>query len=450
MMEDGSKVAIVGGGPSGSFFGYFLLEMAERVGIDVEVDCYEPRDYTVSGPAACNMCGGIVSESLVQNLAAEGIRLPTSVVQRGIDSYVMHTDLGSVKLQTPIAEKRIAAIHRGAGPRGIKEMKWKSFDGYLQSLAVGRGVNVIKGRVDEVARADERRYRVRAKGGEPKEYDLVAVASGVNTGILKLFEGLDIGYRAPKTTQTAIREYLLGEETIAKYLGSSMHVFMMDIPRMEFAAIIPKGDYVTVAVLGDEIDAKLLEAFLTTPQVRACFPPDWAWDQAACNCGPRINVGGSPRPYADGILFIGDAGVSRLYKDGIGAAYKAAKAAASAVVFHGTSAEALQKHYGKACDKMEMDNRIGKLIFAITGLLQRRRFARKAILRMTAWEQKRQGKRIMSTVLWDMFTGSAPYEEVLMRTFHPLFWGRLLYDLGAALLPGGTKPKEEEQWRIAH
>jgi flavin-dependent dehydrogenase len=450
MMEDGSKVAIIGGGPSGSFFGYFLLEMAERVGLDVEVDTYEPRDYSVPGPAACNMCGGIISESLVQNLAAEGIRLPSTVVQRGIDSYAMHTDLGSVKLQTPIQEKRIAAIHRGAGPRGMKEMKWGSFDGYLQSLAVERGVNVVKGRVDEVARAGDSKYRVKAKGGEPKEYDLVAVTAGVNTGILKLFEGMDIGYRAPKTTQTAIREYLLGEETIAKYLGSSMHVFMMDIPRMEFAAIIPKGDYVTVAVLGDEIDAKLLESFLTTPQVKACFPPDWAWDQAACNCGPRINVGGSPQPYADGILFIGDAGVSRLYKDGIGAAYKAAKAAAGAVVFHGTSAEALRKHYGKACDKMETDNRIGKFIFAITGLLQRRRFARKAILRMTAWEQKREGQRIMSTVLWDMFTGSAPYKEVLVRTFHPLFWGRLLYDLGASLLPGGTKPKEEEQWRIAH
>ena len=83
-LEDGSNIAVIGSGPAGSLFSYYLLEMAERVGLDVEVDIYESRDFSRPAPKGCNMCGGIISESLVQNLASDGINLPSSVVQRGI------------------------------------------------------------------------------------------------------------------------------------------------------------------------------------------------------------------------------------------------------------------------------------------------------------------------------------------------------------------------------
>lgn len=72
-LDNGSKVGIIGGGPSGSFFAYFLLRFARLMDMDLSVDIYEPRDFAKPGPAGCNMCGGIVSESLVQALAVEGI-----------------------------------------------------------------------------------------------------------------------------------------------------------------------------------------------------------------------------------------------------------------------------------------------------------------------------------------------------------------------------------------
>jgi len=122
-LRDGSRIAVMGGGPAGSFFTTFLLDMAERVGLDVSVDVFEPRNFTQPAPTGCNMCGGIISESLVQNLAAEGVNLPETVVQRGIDSYMLHTDVGSVRIETPLQEMRIAAVYRGSGPRDIKERK---------------------------------------------------------------------------------------------------------------------------------------------------------------------------------------------------------------------------------------------------------------------------------------------------------------------------------------
>jgi len=36
-------VGVIGGGPVGSFFSYFLLDMAQGVGMDVQVDIYPRR-----------------------------------------------------------------------------------------------------------------------------------------------------------------------------------------------------------------------------------------------------------------------------------------------------------------------------------------------------------------------------------------------------------------------
>lgn len=432
-LDDGSRVGVIGGGPAGSFFSFFLLGLAKRLALDIHVDIYEPRDFTRIGPAGCNMCGGIISESLVQMLATEGINLPPTVVQRGIDSYMLHMDVGSVEIETPLHEKRIGAVYRGPGPRDIKEIKWGSFDAYLQKLAVESGANVISQRVTEIV-WDDGKPQLRTRKGEPQGYDLLVMGVGVNAAARKLLGNLDFAYVPPKTTKTFIQEYHLGEEAISEVLGSSMHVFLLDIPRLEFAAIIPKGDYVSVCLLGDDIDNELVQEFMGSAEVRGCFPPEMNLNATSCHCSPRISVSGARHPYGDRMVFIGDCGVTRLYKDGIGAAYRTAKAAATTAALHGISAEDFEHHYWPACRKIESDNMIGKLVFFVTRQIQRRRFARRAVLRMTTDEQsKPASRRRLSMVLWDTFTGSAPYRDILRRTLSPAFLGRLLTEMVIAL-----------------
>jgi hypothetical protein len=87
-------------------------------------------------------------------------------------------------------------------------------------------------------------------------------------------------------------------------------------------------------------------------------------------------------------VFIGDSGVSRLYKDGLGAAYRAAKIAATTVVFQGISSSDFKKHYLPFCRKLDFDNRIGKLLFRIVGQIQKMRFVRRAVLHMVSTEQQ--------------------------------------------------------------
>jgi len=420
-LTDGARVAVIGGGPAGSFFAFFLLKMTELTGIDVAVDVYEPREFGHFGPGGCNHCGGIVSESLVQLLATEGIVLPPTVVQRGIDSYVLHMDVGTVRIETPVREKRIAAVFRGNGPRGTDGAEFQSFDGFLLEMARRRGARVVRRLVRGVG-WDAGRPRVETGDGAGRTYDLVAVACGVNSNLIHRIESPLSGYRPPGTVPTYICEFRFDRDTVHRWFGPSMHVFLLDLPRLEFAALIPKGDVVTMCLLGDDIDDALVRAFLDAPEVRACFPGGGPPARAACTCSPSINVRPSGPAYGDRFVVIGDGGVARLYKDGIGSAYRTAKAAAAAAVFEGISARAFRDRFAPACRRIADDNRIGRFIFAFNHQIQRRRFSRRAILRMVSREQSAPaGARPMSEVLWDLFTGSAPYREVFRNTLRPGF-----------------------------
>ena len=66
----------------------------------------------------------------------------------------------------------------------------------------------------------------------------------------------------------------------------------------------------------------------------------------------------------------------------------------------------------------------------VTKVIQKLRFMRHALLRMTTLEQDKEGaERRMSMVLWDMFTGSAPYLEIFKRTLNPKFLGVFIWNI---------------------
>lgn len=435
-LGDGARVAVLGSGPAGSFFAYFFLDMARRLGWTPRVDIYEKKIFSRTGPIGCNMCGGIISESLVQSLAAEGIILPPTVVERGIDSYILHMDVGSSRIDTPLHEKRIAAVHRGGGPKDSVGLKWGSFDGFLLDLAKEKGANLIQGQVGNVT-LEAGLPTIHPNDGKPESYDLLAVCVGVNSPTLKIFSGLPIGYSPPETTRTYISEFFLGEEVVARHLGNSMHVFLLDIPRIEFAALIPKGDFVTLCILGKEIDDPLVKSLLDSPQLRQCLPPGWEPPKTHCHCSPKINVRSADPTFADRMVFIGDCGATRLYKDGIGAAYRTAKAAATTAAFHGVGAGDFRRHFLPVCRAIGKDNRLGELIFLVTRLIQRTKAARKGVMGMVVKEQSSEaGPRRMSTVMWDTFTGSAPYSEILLRTIHPSYLVRFAGHIASGIFRG--------------
>ncbi len=435
VLSDGSRVAVIGGGPAGAFFAYFLLDICQRVGVEVAVDVYERRDFSVTGPVGCNMCAGVISESLIQALAIEGINLPSTVVQRGINSFVLHTAAENVTMSAPFDEMRIATVYRGGGPRGATNMQWQSFDEYLLQLAVSRGANVIRERVIAVGWNGDR-PEVSVKEDAAESYDLLVGAVGVNSPSTALFEGLGIGYKRPKSRRTSVSELALGADFVSENLGSSMHAFLLNLPGMDFAALIPKGEHVAMCLIGDGIDAKSAETFAAHPAVREALAGSDFEAARTCHCTPQASLGEANHPFGDRVVIIGDSGMSRLNKDGIGSAYRMAKAAAVTAVFNGVSEEDFRRFFWPKCRAIRTDNRFGTVIYWAVDIAKKTPFSIRGVVRMIKREQKKQGRqRRMSMVLWDMFTGSAPYRDVFLRCLHPFFIARLVADIAIELVP---------------
>jgi hypothetical protein len=86
------------------------------------------------------------------------------------------------------------------------------------------------------------------------------------------------------------------------------------------------------------------------------------------------------------------------------------------------------------CRSIARDNRLGRIAFQLTRFARGFRFLRRAMLRMVVAEQAMaRGSRRMSAVLWDTFSGSAPYSDILLRMLHPTFLARLAWSAAASL-----------------
>ena len=423
-LHNGSTVAVIGGGPAGSFVAYFLLHFSRHFDIDINVDIYEPKDFSSTGAKGCNHCGGIVSESLIQYMVMEGIKIPPEVIMNTIDAYALHTDTGHVHLQTPLEEMRIAAIFRGGGPKLSKEQtslsvksSVKSFDRYLLELACQHGAKHIQERVQKLDWVAGRPC-VTPKSGTIKTYDLLIGATGVNGTGHKLYKNLGVGYQPPLESKTFINDFYLGSDLVERYVGNTMHVFLLNIPGIDQGAIIPKGPFVTVCFVAKEITNELIDQFYAHPEIKNCLPPGWERPKNSntCLCFPNTNTGNPVNLYADRFVMVGDGGVARLFKDGIGSAYRTAKACATTAVLRGISKQDFQKYYQPDCDKISLDNRIGHFVLAGFGLARKIGFVRYAILATAASEQGPGGNlRPMSMTLWDSFSGSASYTEIFVR-----------------------------------
>jgi len=430
VLEDGSKIAVIGGGPAGSFFTYFAIDFAERMGLDISIDVYEAKDFTCAGPKGCNNCGGIVSESLIQSLSTEGVVLPSTVIQRGIESYTLHLENGSTVIETPLREQRIASMFRGFGPKGNTDDKISSFDDFLLGLCQEKGARVISERVSEAIRTADA-VTLTTKDGTKARYDLVVGAVGLNGKALDLFKSICPSFEPPETTKTYISEFQMEPELIDKHFGNSMHVFLLNLPNIKFGALIPKDNYVTLVLLGTDINMEIACSFINSKSVMKLFPRGIKLDDITpCKCFPSINVNGAKLAYDDRAVLVGDSASSKLYKNGVGAAYITGKAAANTALFNGISAHAFKKYYQPVCSDLDNDNKLGKFIFSVTGIIQKSHLLKGALLSMVISEQKKAShKRRMSSVLWDTFTGSAAYKNIFVRCLNPLLLVSLIWNI---------------------
>ena len=104
----------------------------------------------------------------------------------------------------------------------------------------------------------------------PVEGDVVVGAFGLDAGSAAMFSRV-VAYRPPQALSSVVTKYHPGPEGMAAF-GPYIHAFLPAHPRIEFGAITPKGNHLTINIAGRSVDVKLMQAFLSHPMVRAVLP----------------------------------------------------------------------------------------------------------------------------------------------------------------------------------
>lgn len=465
------RVGVVGGGPAGSFCAIGLCRLSQRFRLDLEVTVFDYKNFEKLGPAGCNMCAGVIPDSLVRNLRALDIDLPEHVIQRRLEGYLLHTRGGAVDIPTPPATT-IYATFRGPGPLGMYPAAREGFDWWLLSEAQRAGASHVSKLVTDVRppQSQDEPFAVISRDGFSYEADLLVGAFGVNSNLVSVFEQLgqggpagesssSLGYRAPRTVRARQAEIPLDPEFIQAQLRNRVLIFATGRPGLRFAAVTPKRQHVTVTLIGDSPDKAMLEEFLQSRELRAHFPPGWEMPDRYCSCAPRMPVSPAHNPVGDRLLMIGDTNIARYLKNGIESSFHTAMWAAQAIcaelgcdVDGGVTApssrppfsrEALRRRYVFVCHRAYLsDNHYGRLLFRLHDFISRSSIMARAHLQIAQQEQRSPGpSKPLSEVLWGLFTGSVPYRTILLEVLNPALQLRLLTATLAAMICSFPLPR---------
>jgi NADH dehydrogenase len=410
-----SRVAVIGGGPAGSFFALYLLHFARERGLAPEVHVYEPKDFGRGGPRGCNRCAGILSPSLLRNIRELGLEVPAEVVQARISIYALESPYDYMEIENPTPGEEIYSVYRGSGPLRFPLPIEVSFDGYLLGVAKSRGVRVLPYRVMALRLQPCPAVDV---GGEWVEYDLVVLATGVNSLPLS---GEGLAYQPPSTRRMAQDELRARKEDVQEAFKGRVRVFLLPHSDLVFGSLVPKGPFINVSLLGRK-GLPSVKEFLSHPLVRKALPFPY---ERVCGCRPLISVGLARNPLGEGFVAVGDAAATRLYKDGIGSALLTARQAAYTVVRYGPTARDFARHYLPFLQAIHRDNSYGRLLFSLHSRLKDSASFFVAHARLVGEERPRPGPRPYDQVMWGMFTGSYSYGEMLRTTLRPSFLPRL-------------------------
>ncbi len=462
-LADQATVAVVGGGPAGSFFAFRLLQRAQELGKSIKVVIFEKKsEICFYQPSAfcswegCNYCAGGISPRLADILVENGIILPEDVIESRATEVVVHGDWKSIQLPVP-KNREMLSVFRGSRPHQ-RAGRYGNFDTFLLHTAVARGAEVITAEVRDVRRSTAGKMLVTyhtavadedGLSDETLEADFVVFAGGVNRSpgmalksdpLFAVLRRLIPRLQPPRVRRAAIAE-LQTDEELLRPLDGEVHFAQHGSKEIdiEMSSILPKGKWITVVLLGKAIDRAdpsqsldLVRRFVELPHIRLLLPPKAAF-KAGCCCHPNMTVGAAKNFFAHRVALTGDMAVSRLYKDGLYSAYVTASALADCIIDNGIDHASLSKQYLPVVRQFDKDNRYGQAIF----LLSRRVFGNPALSRVlyqaliTERMTKPERRRRLGGVLWRIASGDDSYRRILGAMFHPasiwlIFTGGLL------------------------
>jgi flavin-dependent dehydrogenase len=452
-LRDGDCVAVVGGGPAGSFFAIHLLREARRIGLRLDLVIIERRapagsDADCLQCRGCGFCAGGISPRLHQMLTRDGLTIPEDIIQTRFDYVWIQGQWKNFRLRVP-KDMRMYSVFRGALP-SRRAAGPGGFDDFLRGEAVREGARLMFAEVSSLDRQESGLPRLTLRTPEHNQVILdaafVAIAVGVNArcaqedgadSLLAGLQRLNPAFAPAQTRRALIFELDVGKEYLERHMAREVYFIEFgsnDLP-LEHTALVPKGRFLTVAMLGRCVEEavfprdrqRIVSEFLALPQIGRILP---GLDPAslACACTPRMTVTTAKAPFGDRFAVIGDAVGARLNKDGLFSAHVTATSLARSVIYDGIETQALARGYGKVVRWLAADNRFGRIVFAVS----RAAFNRPVIGRITyqafatEFKVRDENSRPLGRMLWNIASGTADYRDVLRQMCSAAVLGSVL------------------------
>lgn len=324
-------VVVVGGRIAGSIAAYNLARNGRKVLV------LDKENILEETTPSCSGCGGLVQSKTVDLLESIGITLPQEIIRQRLDGYIVHLPHGGIlNIQTP----GLLAVDRGFGP--IKGTKHQGLDAFLMQRAILAGATFEVTKVEKIDLGQNGKATITTNKGRYST-NFVMGAFGHNQIIQRKIT-VPPGYEleSPQIQVSSVHEFVVGDKFYEENYANKVHVVMVpmhqDGQNVWFAAFVPKEKgRVSMILMGKkDITDHDVDRFMSSPYVHGLLPESMLGDDKLwklmvnkggclqCQCLKNTITTKSPQyfsvPIMGGIFNIGDAGPTRLYKDGIGAA----------------------------------------------------------------------------------------------------------------------------------
>lgn len=407
-LREGARVIIVGGGPGGAACGIALKRLAVAMNRSIQVILYEGKSFATE--SHYNQCVCVLSPPIDHILKEKlGIAFPRHLIQREITGYILHGEREHILLE-------------GEGPPS-HAMRRVQFDAYLLDQAKAHGVEVIQSRVTDLEFHADR--VVVYSESAPEAADVVVAAFGLDFGSAHILSSAT-PYRQPRFLDSIVTKVHPPEDFS---LGECIHAYLPPWPQVEFGAITPKGNHLTINVAGARVDVNWMDRFLEWEPVRSVLPltdrhhltnpKDLRYFKG------RFPVSIAKGFFGDRYVVVGDAaGLVRAFKGkGVNSACLSALWAAETMLRCGISRAAFAEDYARACAAIVSDLPYGRAV-------------RRLAIAGAGWHVldplitvARNEPRLRSA-LFDAVSGHRPYRAIIHELRNPLTASRLAARLG--------------------
>ncbi|MBM3239603.1 NAD(P)/FAD-dependent oxidoreductase [Candidatus Poribacteria bacterium] len=344
-LYSGQTAVIIGGGPSGVGCAIALKNLAQLLNRNINVILYEGKQFQEA--RHYNQCVGVLSPPIDDILERQlKVPFPWHLVHRKINGYVMHSDT-----------QKILLTGHDEPSYSVRRV---TFDDYMLQQARQRGMKVVQGRVTDLEFTPHRVMIY--SDSENISADVVVGAFGLDDGGCKLFERAT-KYKLPRFLDSIVTNIKPNEQFLLGF-GNYIHAFLPSFRRIEFGAVTPKVDHLTINIAGADVTAADMDKFLTFPPVREILPPEFNPETTELTYFKgRFPISVAQGLFGDRYVVVGDAaGMVRPFKGkGVNSGFLTGIRAANTIMKVGISQKAFKVYY-RSCSDVTDDLIYGKVL----------------------------------------------------------------------------------------